>query len=155
MKILSIDPGTFESAYCIFNGNNVLEFGKVKNEDLITLLTENSLDYDKVSIEMIKSYGTLIGDSVLETCVFIGRLYQVIYSENIKPILIHRKAVVTHLCGTPKAKDSNVIQALIDKFDPYTSNKGKGTKKEPGFFYGFYADIWQAFALCVYTYEKT
>ncbi len=36
-----------------------------------------------------------------------------------------------------KAKDSNIIQALIDLFAKDTPNKGKGTKKEPGYFYGF------------------
>lgn len=44
-------------------------------------------------------------------------------------------------------KDGIITQALCDRFAPGARNKGKGTKKEPGFFYGFSADVWQAFAV--------
>ena len=40
-------------------------------------------------------------------------------------------------------KDGNVRQALIDRFGVV------GTKKDPGWFYGFHADIWQAYAVGV------
>ncbi len=54
-----------------------------------------------------------------------------------------------HLCGSPRAKDPNVTQALVDRFARGETNYGKGTKKSPGFFYGFSADMWQAYALAV------
>ena len=50
-----------------------------------------------------------------------------------------------NLCGQTKAKDTNVRQALIDRFGVV------GTKKNQGWFYGFKADIWQAYALGVHT----
>ena len=60
-----------------------------------------------------------------------------------------------NLCHKSTAKDSNITQALVDRFAPNTRNKGKGVKAEPGFFYGFKKDIWQAYALGVtYLDEK-
>lgn len=58
------------------------------------------------------------------------------------------------LCNSMKAKDSNITQALIDLFAKDTPNKGKGTKKEPGYFYGFKKDVWQAFAVAYVFHTK-
>ncbi len=99
---------------------------------------------------MIASYGMGVGKSVFETCVWIGRFIEVI-GDNYK--YIYRKDEKMNLCGSMKAKDSNIVQALIDRFAPNTSNKGKGTKKEPGWFYGFKKDIWQAYAVGVTYYD--
>jgi len=64
--------------------------------------------------------------------------------------LITRAKVKGRLLGRPSggsSVDSQIITYLADRFAPDTHNCGKGTKDDPGFFYGFKGDIWQAYAL--------
>jgi hypothetical protein len=61
---------------------------------------------------------------------------------------VERREVKLHLCGQARAKDSNIIQALKDRFGD------KGTKNKPGLTYGMRKDLWQAFALAVTCMDK-
>ena len=54
-----------------------------------------------------------------------------------------RKDIKMNLCNTTRAKDSNIRQALIDRFGV------PGTKKSPGMMYGLHKDMIQAFAVAV------
>jgi len=154
--IFAIDPGNVESGYVVVehDGNEIVrvrECGKVLNEDLLSRLDWWSKIYSiDVAIEMIASYGMAVGKDVFDTCVWIGRFWE-IYSHwnEVDPTLIYRKDEKLNICGTLKAKDTNIKQALVDRYAPGEKNDGKGTKKKPGFFYGFKADIWQAFAVAV------
>ena len=58
--------------------------------------------------------------------------------------MIYRLDEKLNLCQDSRAKDANIRQALIDRFASGTPNGGKGTKKAPGWFYGFSDDVWQA-----------
>jgi hypothetical protein len=53
-----------------------------------------------------------------------------------------------NLCNSMKAKDSNIRQALIDRFGEV------GVKKAPGWFYGFKKDVWAAYAVGVTYLDK-
>ena len=59
---------------------------------------------------------------------------------------VTRKEEKLAICHSMKANDATIRQALVDRFAPGTPNHGKGNKKKPGFFYGFSADMWSAFA---------
>lgn len=133
-----------------------MEFGKVKNEELLYAIKHQSYPFDEVAIEMIASYGMPVGKEVFDTCVWIGRYLQECKNENKIVSQIYRKDIKVHLCNSTKAKDSNVIQSLVDRFaDTNTHGKyGKGTIKNKGFFFGFGADVWQAFAVAVYYYDN-
>jgi hypothetical protein len=98
-------------------------------------------EYDLCACEMIASYGMAVGKEVFETCVWIGRFVEIAY----EPVqLVYRRDVKLHLCHSPRAKDANVRQALIDRLGP------QGTKKNPGPTYGMKSHLWAALAVAVY-----
>lgn len=158
--IVAIDPGNRESAYALLDPDlRPISFVKQANDlmymHMIAAMTktacEENMDPDdytfEFAIEMIASYGMPVGKEVFETCVWIGQL-----SERLKkfPITyIYRKDEKMALCNSMKANDANITQALVDRFAPGEMNHGKGTKKNPGWFYGFKKDIWQAYAVGV------
>jgi hypothetical protein len=153
--ICGIDPGNIESAYCIWNGVKVLEFGKVKNEILLdnTITFKNCYPKIYFAIEMIASYGLAVGAEVFSTCVWIGKFEQKILdsypiTENV--IKVFRKEVKMHICHSMKAKDTNIRQALIDRFEPELQAK----QRPKGLLKGLTADCWQAFALAVTYYDQ-
>lgn len=156
--ILAIDPGNTESAYCLIEEDTYkpIEFGKVNNNDLIIKLTSIIEHYNiyALAIEMVASYGMPVGKEVFETCVWIGRFYEntIRYVGDIE--YIYRKEVTTNLCNSVRAKDSNVRQALIDRFAKHDFKNGKGVKKNPDWFYGFKADVWSSYAVGVTYLDK-
>jgi len=151
MRILAIDPGNTESGYAVIDSTTCkpIAIGKKENYTLRDMICAGQFNNVNVSIEMIASYGMPVGKEVFETCVWIGRYLELLAPSHIE--LVYRKNIKLHHCHTSKAKDSNITQALVDRFTPGAPNHGKGTKNAPGWFYGFKADIWAAYALAVYT----
>lgn len=161
--ILAIDPGNVESGYVVLREKDLkpLEFGKVKNEKLLDdiqmdrferLSVDESINH--VAIEMIASYGMPVGVEVFETCVWIGKFMLALENQKLEPRFVYRQEEKLNLCKSTKANDATIKQALVDRFATGQKNYGKGTKKEPGFFYGFKADVWQAFAVAVTYYDR-
>lgn len=143
--ILAIDPGNVESAYVLMDDETYrpVEFDKVENHELLS--KESQLEYDALVVEMVASYGMAVGKEVFQTCVWIGRFIQLAEQRGKPWYAIYRKDEKMNLCGSMQAKDSNIRQALVDRFGKTAS--GKGTKKDPDFFYGFRQDVWAAFAV--------
>lgn len=151
--LLAIDPGNTESGWCIIDTVTYrpISFGKTENNEL----SANLRGFDRAVIEMVASYGMAVGADVFETCVWIGRFIEIIKSHTgTSPDLVKRLPVKVHHCHSAKAKDSNIRQALSDRFAPGEPNYGKGTKANQGWFYGFSADVWQAYALAVYAADQ-
>lgn len=146
--ILAIDPGSEESAYVAYNTATRLpvEWDKIPNAQMLT--TVSALRYDALAIEMVASYGMAVGATVFETCVWIGRFIE---REKTCPFpyrRVYRKDVKLHLCGTTRAKDTNIRQALIDRYGP-GKDKAVGLKASPGPLYGMKADCWSALAVAI------
>lgn len=156
MTVVAIDPGHVASAYVrIDRALRPLEFGKAPNADVLIWLTnagEEFHDGATYAIEMVESFGMAVGAEVFHTCVWIGRFahaVDVATDQCAEALLVPRTDMKLHLCHSRRAKDPNITQALIDRFAPGEPNRGKGTKAAPGWFYGFAADVWQAYALAV------
>lgn len=161
--ILAIDPGNVESGYVVLREKDFkpIGFGKVPNEKLLDDIQMDRLErlsedesIDHVAIEMIASYGMPVGVEVFETCVWIGKFMLALENKKLEPRFVYRQEEKLNLCKSTKANDSTIKQALVDRFATGQKNYGKGTKKEPGFFYGFKADVWQAFAVAVTYYDR-
>lgn len=154
MSILAIDPGNTHSGIALIETGTCkpLKIAKMPNDQVLALVA--MADYEHLSIEMIASYGMSVGKEVFDTCVWIGRFIQRHANRNeawADCKLVYRRDVKLHHCHSAKAKDANITQALIDRFACGEPNRGKGTKSAPGWFHGFAADIWQAYALAVLT----
>ena len=153
--ILSIDPGNIESAYVVMEKDTYkpILFEKINNDELALklplILKEHNIDV--VVIEKIASYGMAVGASVFDTCIWIGRFYEMSIPYVKKVEYIYRKDEKMNLCNSMKAKDSNIRQALIDRFAKFDFKNGKGGKGNQDFFYGFSKDIWASYAVgCTY-----
>ena len=144
LRILAIDPGPESSGYVVFDGEKVKESGVVSNADMRLVIF--GVGRDAVAIEMIASYGMAVGKEVFETCVWIGRFMECCNKEE-RVELVYRRDIKLHLCGSPRAKDANIRQALIDKLG------APGTKKNPGATYGVKSHAWAALAVAVTAYE--
>lgn len=155
MRILGIDPGNIQSAYCLIDAETLrpLEVGKLENEALRRYL-RNELSFgeqDRAAIEMIASYGMPVGREVFDTCRWIGRYEEVLSRKlYIPPTLIYRQQEKLHICHDSRAKDTNIRRALIDRFAQHDLKNGKGTKKDPDWFYNFSGtDMYAAYCVCL------
>lgn len=148
MNIFAIDPGTVESGWCVLGPAGVVCSGVMPNDELLQRVAESGAP--RLAIEMIASYGMAVGREVFETCVWIGRFKQA-WRDPDAVELVYRKTVKIHLCGTTKAKDPNVRQALLDMFPSTGGGKTPqvGTKGAPGPLFGVSSHAWSALAVAV------
>ncbi len=152
MTILAIDPGTSESGFVLYDDGFVFRSGVLPNEVLLQQILAGSLAPlpSLIAIEMIASYGMAVGKDVFETCVWIGRFQQAWpWPEEV--VHVYRRDVKMHLCGTAKAKDGNVRQALIDLY-PRTGGGATpqiGIKSKPGPLFGMSTHAWAALGVAV------
>lgn len=152
-KIFAIDPGTTHSGYVVVEHDGreitrVLSRGKLPNEELMRQLPYN-VGHAEIVVEMVASYGMAVGREVFETCVWIGRFLQLgaVLPEHQPRHIVYRMEEKQALCHNSRAKDANIVQALVDRYAYGQPKHGKGTKASPGFFYGFSKDAWQAMAV--------
>lgn len=145
MIVLAIDPGTTESGVVLY-GERVISAGQWDNHKLRAALRNFEFASATIAIEMIESFGMPVGREVFETVLWIGRFMEASGQPN-EVRLVYRRDIKLHLCGSPRAKDANIRQALIDRLG------APGTKKKPGPTYGISVHLWSALAIAIYTQD--
>ena len=149
MTLLALDPGPEKTAYVLYDtvDERPIECAHVPNSVVRGYLRWSRAD--ALAIEAIASYGMAVGAEVFSTCIFVGRFAEIWDSTHFPDAarLLYRREVKLHLCGSAKAKDPNVRQALIDKWGGKDAAIGK--KASPGPLYGLTGDCWAALAVAV------
>ena len=140
MKIIAIDPGTKESAWVQWDGKNILSMGIMFNMELIMELYQ--FKPSNMVIEQVRCYGMTIGASTLDTVFWSGRFCEAWPGDWS---LMPRMDVKMHLCHDSRAKDKNIRQALIDRFEPDL----KPRQRPKTVLKGVGTHLWAAMALAV------
>jgi len=144
--ILCIDPGTDSSGAVSIDktGNLIWAEPEIKNDTVMEVL--DTTDAEIMLLEMVACYGMPVGRETFETCVWIGRFIERFGGPFA---FIYRRDVKLTLCNSMRAKDANVRQAIIDRYNPVGGGKIPqiGTKNEPGPLYGVSKHAWSALAV--------
>lgn len=143
LVVLAIDPGTTQSGWCMFDGQRVHVSGVEDNHGILQRIYRASRDgVDMLALERFEARGMPMSEDSIETVIWTGRFQQQWHSPN-SVRLVKRSTVKLRLCGTSRAKDPHVRQAVIDKVG------GKGTKAAPGPTHGVSSHAWSALAVAL------
>ena len=145
--LIAIDPGTRASGVCLILSNEMKPIwcDKVDNEKLVGEVLTQVYEHRfqgmslRVVIERMQGNSMPVSSDVFETCEWIGRFTEAfsrLYDTQIS--YVYRREEYKALCANIYThNDKGVRQALVDRFAYGEKNYVKGTKKEPGWFYGF------------------
>lgn len=157
--VLAIDAGSIESGYCLVDANTYspIEFGKISNDELMERIITLNNDYKyEIAIEQFAFYGSKnpIGQTTIEAITWNGKFIRQAELLGIKYTFVYRREEKMNLCKTMRCGDKEIRNALIKRFAKFDLERGKGTKKNPDFFYGFAADMWAAFGIATTFIDK-
>lgn len=139
--IFGLDPGTTQTGWVLYRAGTVVDSGVHDNHDVLRWVQAGQ-DAETLAIEMMYAAGMPAGNDQFRTLVWIGRFVQA-WRDPDGVQLIDRRNVKLHLCGSARAKDPNIRQALIDLLGP------QGIKAKPGPTYGVKSHAWAALAVAV------
>lgn len=147
--VFAIDPGPALSAWVLLIDGRPACWEHEPNEKVLRELRDLPLRsvLPCVCVEMIASYGMAVGAEVFETCVWIGRFLAEAERAGAKTSRLPRLDVKQHLCHDSRARDSNIRQALVDRYGGKEAAIGR--KASPGPLLGVSGDVWAALAVAV------
>jgi len=175
--LLAIDPGTTKSGWCYLVDGEPMDYGWFDNEKIYTII--KSLACLTV-IEKIAHMGMPVGADVFDTVHWTGRFHYLVTEVMQQDVgYITRRDVKLSLCGSARANDSTIRQALIDRFGGQTKAiggkkcktcKGKGWngrgrpdcedcsasgwESKPGILHGIANHVWSALAVGITYNDK-
>jgi hypothetical protein len=153
MTIYALDPGPTRSHLVELHENgHPIEARSLDNGSMLQLLSLPAGNAYLV-IEQIEGNGMPVGAEVFETCFWSGRFAEA-WGAHGRWTRLGRRTVKLSMCGSARANDATIRQALIDRYGPGKSS-AVGTKANPGPLYGIRADLWQALALAIAFQEYT
>ena len=157
--ILAIDPGTTMSGVCLVRSEDMKPIwsAKLENHMVDSMACRELSTRDirgnrvEVVIERMQGNNMPVSSDVFLTCEWIGR-FDVYFRDltDTSTRYVYRRDEYKALCANLYThNDKGIRNALVDRFAYGQPNYGKGTKAEPGWFYGFSADAWSAYAIAV------
>jgi hypothetical protein len=155
VRLLAIDPGPTGSELLIYDTETAVPVHWAHHANKDTLTAIDGCGCEALAVEMVASYGMPVGAEVFMTCVWIGRFverWNTVGPLDVEALLIPRIKVRSYLCHSAKAGDSNVRQALIDRYGP-GKEKAIGLKASPGPLYGLTGHAWAALGLAITALE--
>ena len=175
MKLLAIDPGTTKSGWVMIDTFVPVEWGWTDNHEMYSLINKFQVP---LVIEDVAHYGMPVGRDVFETVRWTGRFDRHAEASALPTEYINRPEVKLALCGSPRANDSTIRQALIDRYGgddkavggkKCKTCKGKGWtgrnhddcvdcdktgyKTAKGMLYGISGHVWSALAVGLTYFE--
>ena len=145
--LLAIDPGTTHSGWVLMRDGRVWSCGTTENVEVLAMLRESPAL--PVAIERFEARGMPIADDSIETVLWTGRMMEAAGMDRVR--LVKRSAVKSHICGTQRAKDSNIRQELINRWGGKA--EAIGIVKNQGPLYGVKSHAWQALGVAVTALE--
>lgn len=154
-RILAIDPGTTQFGWCLYAEGMPQAFGVCENGAGLLWIPQRfgagEFSHDVLAIEMVKSYGMLVGEEVFRTVWWAGRFAQA-WGHDERLVEVFRADVKLELCKSARANDSNIRQAIIDMYGGKDAAIGK--KATPGPLYRMQSHAWSALAVAITAAER-
>lgn len=148
MKIIGIDPGTATSGVAILDTETMrvtFASGNVENRYVRRYIAS---ELHHCAIECFNFQGKGVGDTVFETCYWIGEFRcEWRMKWGTAAHLIKRSRVHRNITLSGRADDSTVRGFLIERFG------GPGKKSAPGPTYGVTSHAWQALAVAATLFD--
>lgn len=145
MLVYGLDPGTTQSALVVWDSHNrSVVFHATEDNGWILERVMGQWHDCALVVEQIQSYGMAVGAEVFATVWWAGRFHQ---AWNGRAYQLPRRDVKLHLCGSARAKDANVRQAILDRFGGKAA--AIGTKQQPGPLRGIKAHEFAALAVAL------